>query len=316
MAYNNSRRPEEDNSALAVTTARRVNEMLDKNRGAIMATLPRGFNYDRMCRTVINAISTTPLLAKCTPASLFLSTVRAFSLGLEPNGALGEGYLVPFWNTKKNAYETQFMPGYRGMQTLARRSGEISDMYARAVCEKDKFEVQEGTSRAIVHAPDYTKSRGNVVCYYAVFRLRDGMFDFEVMSLEEIEKVRRSSKASDKGPWVDWPEEMAKKTVMKRLLKRAPMSIELAAAVESDNHAATGEYRGDIIEAEGIDIDEDTPEAVQSEINRERKEEVKRKLENRAAPVQPPPPVTTDPIMESYRKPSVPPADTSDSLPM
>lgn len=314
MAYTPAKRPETDTAALSVATARRVNDMLEKNRGAIMATLPRGFNYDRMCRTVINAISTTPLLAKCTPASLFLSTVRGFSLGLEPNGPLAESYLVPFWNSKKNAYEAQFMPGYRGLQNLARRSGDLDEMYSNVVCEKDRFEVHAGTERKIVHVPDYTKDRGKPVCYYAVFRLRTGSFDFEVMSMEEIDKVRRSSKASEKGPWVDWPEEMAKKTVMKRLLKRAPMSIELADAVRLDNAAATGEASGDIIDVEGIEIDEETPEEVRREINDQRKDDLKKKIENRAAPAMPPQ-NSADPVAESCRRGAA--ADKkADELPM
>jgi len=78
------------------STAVVVKEYLDKNRGAIMKSLPAGFNYDRMCRTAINAISTTPAIRSCTSSSLFLSIVKAFSLGLEPNGALSEGYIVPY----------------------------------------------------------------------------------------------------------------------------------------------------------------------------------------------------------------------------
>jgi recombination protein RecT len=100
-----------------------------------------------MCRSLINAISTTPQLAQCSPASLFLSSVRSFSLGLEPNGALSEAYLVPYWNSKKACNEAQFMPSYRGLQNLARRSGEIAEIYSKTVKENDVFDVEEGTER-------------------------------------------------------------------------------------------------------------------------------------------------------------------------
>ena len=280
---------EENKESLARITAGSVNNMLRKNRETILKTLPRGFNFDRMCRTVINAISTTPLLAKCTPGSLFLSTIRGFSLGLEPNGPLGEGYLVPFWNKEIGGYEAQFMPGYRGLQSLARRSGEIADLYAKVVCREDEFRVEEGTARAIVHRPNYTGSRGEPVCYYAVFRLKTGEFDFEVMSLEEIERVRCSSKSATKGPWVDWPEEMAKKTVMKRLLKRAPMSVELADAALLDNRASSGDSQDDILVVEGLEVDEATPQEIQQELNQEKKADLKAALENRAQPVNIPP---------------------------
>ena len=289
MAYSMQKREDAATIAeLPEKTASIVNEQLKKNRAVIMATLPRGFNYDRMCRTVINAVSTNSLLAKCSPASIFLSTVRAFALGIEPNGSLSEGYLIPFWDGKKGGYESQFMPSYRGLQNLARRSGEIRDIYAKAVCENDVFEVEEGTERKIVHKPDYTKQRGKTVCYYAVFHLKDGGVDFEVMSIDEIEKVRRSSKAADKGPWIDWYDEMAKKTVMKRLLKRAPMSVELADAIRLENAASTGEAADDVIDIEGLEVADETPAELQKEINQERTSALKKQLaEKKTASAEP-----------------------------
>ena len=215
MAYQVKRTNPDEISILQKKTAVAINEQLKKNRAAIMATLPQGFNYDRMCRTVINAVSTDYMLAKCSTSSIFLSTVRAFGLGIEPNGPLSEGYLISFWNSKKGCNEAQFMPSYKGLINLARRSGEIADIYAKAVYENDTFEVEEGTDRKIIHKPDYRKVRGKAVCYYAVFHTKSGGVDFEVMSMDEILKVKNSSKSADKGPWVDWFEEMAKKTVIK-----------------------------------------------------------------------------------------------------
>lgn len=263
---------------LAVQVATSVNAQLKKNRDVIMKTLPNGFNYDRMCRTVINAISTNAELAKCSVASIFMSTVRSFSLGIEPNGALSEGYLIPFWNSKKRNMEAQFMPSYRGLQMLARRSGEILDVYAKEVRENDMFDVEEGTERKITHKPNYTGNRGDAVCYYAVFHTKDGGVDFEVMSKGEIDEIRRLSKSADRGPWVDHYSEMAKKTVMKRLLKRAPMSIELASTINLDNKIATGETIDDVLEIEGLELDAEEPEEIQKQINADRAEDVKAKI--------------------------------------
>lgn len=274
----------ENNTALVKKTAESVNMMLAKHRDAIMATMPKGFNVDRFNRTVINAISTNPMIGQCSPASLFLSTVRAASVGLEPNGATNDGYLVPFWNKQKSCFEAQFMPSYRGLISLARRSGEITDIYAREVCEKDDFEVNEGTERGIKHKVNYKEDRGDAYCYYAVYHLKDGSFDYEVMTKSEIEKVRAASKSGDKKgtPWDMWYEEMAKKTVIRRLLKRAPMSIEMANAVKLDNQlSATGEVSDDIIDVADYEIapEEQTNANAQKQINAERTQEVKAKLE-------------------------------------
>jgi recombination protein RecT len=200
---------------------------------------------------------------------------------------MGEGYLVPYKNTKKNVFEAQFIPGYRGLQNLARRSGKITECYAKAVCEKDFFEVEEGTERKIVHKPNYTQSRGTFVCFYAVFKTVEGNIDFEVMSIDEINDIRKRSKASEDGPWVTDFAEMSKKTVMRRLLKRAPMSIELAKAVEVDNKAAMGEIddpSNDIIDLSEFDLDDaETPAEIQGQINAERTTELRNKIAGKTA---------------------------------
>ena len=291
MAYNKSymaKRDSGDTAALARQTANLVNGMIEKNKLAIMKSLPKGFNFDRMCRTLINAISTTPQLAQCTPASLFLSSVRAFSLGLEPNGALAEAYLVPYWNSKKACNEAQFMPSYRGLQNLARRSGEIVELFSKTVKENDIFEVEEGTERKIVHKPNYTQDRGKLLCVYAVFKTKDGNVDFEVMSIAEIDEIRARSKASTSGPWVTDYEEMAKKTVMRRLLKRAPMSIEMSQAVSFDNNAATGDFStsANIIDLGDFDIsDAETPAEIQGKVNADRTAELREQIKAKIAPV-------------------------------
>ena len=292
MAYEVSNRPpKKDAALLAKETAQTVNKMLAKNRAAIMATLPQGFNLDRMCRTLINAISTTPTIAECSPASIFLASVRAFSLGIEPNGALQEGYLVPYWNSKKACNEAQFMPGYRGLIGLSRRSGQITTIYAKSVHEKDVFEVVEGTERSIIHKPDYTKDRGDYVCFYAVFKTTSGEVDFEVMTVAEVEAIRARSKAAKSGPWVTDFEEMAKKTVLRRLLKRAPMSVEddrLAKAVKADNTAAMGDFESgngnDIIDIDGFDLsDAQTPAEIQQNVNAAKTAELREKIAAKTA---------------------------------
>jgi len=239
----------------------KVKAMLEKNKSAMIASLPKGFdNYERMTRSVINAISTTPALSQCTPTSLFLSIVKGFSLGLEPNGLLGHGYLVPFKD--KGVMKAQFMPGYRGLIDLARRTGEISEIYATEVYEKDFLEVSLGTNKELIHKPEAFGDRGKILGWYAVFKLKDGSVDFETMSRDEVDAIRKISKAgnSNFSPWNSGHyNEMARKTVIKKLLKRAPQSIETAQAVDADNKAAMGEDQdgGDIIDIVGGEVEPD-----------------------------------------------------------
>lgn len=217
-----------------------VRGYFEKNKAVIMETLPRGFNYSRMVRSVMNAVSTTPIIAKCTPASIFLASVKGMALGLETNGALGHAYLVPFKDG--GTWKAQFMPSYKGMIELAMRTGKVSSIYAHEVCQHDSFEYELGDNKHIHHIPNPT-DRGETVGYYAVVKYSDGSTDFEYMTMQDVGKVKAISQSANSSysPWKKWPDEMGKKTAIKRLMKRVPMSVEMADLIKSDNQIATGE---------------------------------------------------------------------------
>ena len=237
------------------STAMTVKKLLLDNKAAIAAALPKHVSIDRIMRVAVTAIATNPDLQECTAASLFSAIVKSATLGLEPNGPLGEAYMVPFKNRKKGIIEVQFMPGYRGLIVLARRSGFVSLIYAEVIKENDDCKVTRGLNPDITHNIPL-KSRGKTIGYYAVYKTISGDFDFEVMMLDEIEAVRNRSKAAQNGPWVTDFDEMAKKTVIKRLTKRMPMSVELAGAIELDHEASMGEAPdySDAITTAGIEI--------------------------------------------------------------
>ena len=173
--------------------------------------------------------------------------MQCAQLGLEPGGALGHAYLIPFdkrqkingrWETVST--EAQLIIGYRGMIDLARRSGQILSISARTVHVNDKFSYSYGLEETLEHSPCETGDRGELTHVYAVARLKDGGVQFEVMSRADVEKVRALSKAGSSGPWVDHFDEMAKKTVIRRLFKYLPVSIELQKAVVMDERAEAG----------------------------------------------------------------------------
>jgi len=197
--------------------------------------LPKHMTSDRLARIALTEVRKTPALGKCDQASFLGAIMQCAQLGLEPGSALGHAYLLPFENRKKDITEVQFILGYRGMIDLSRRSGQILSIEARAVYSADKFHVSLGLNPDLTHEPDWeAEDRGPLRFVYAVAKLRDGGTQFEVMSRSDVEKVRQKSRAGQSGPWVDHYEEMAKKTVIRRLFKYLPMSIEMAGAVEQD----------------------------------------------------------------------------------
>lgn len=220
-----------------VTTVR---ALFLSNQEQIKAALPKHMTVDRMIRVAFTSINTTPKLLDCSPRSLLAAVIQCAQLGLEP-GILGHVYLVPFENRKKGIVEVQIIPGYRGLIKLARNTREVSTVFAECVYRGDRFSYQRGTDPKIVHEPaldEDVKKRGEPTHYYAVMRMKDGGVAFEVMTRQEVELHRdRYSKAAKQGPWVTEFDEMAKKTVLRRVCKVGPQSIELQTAVTLDDRA-------------------------------------------------------------------------------
>ena len=194
----------------------------------VRKALPSVITPERFTRMVLTALSTTPKLQTCTPQSFLGAMMQAAQLGVEPNTPLGQAYLIPYGNV------CQFQLGYKGLIDLAYRSGEVSSIQAHEVHENDTFEYEYGLEPKLKHVPAQ-KDRGNVIMYYAVLKLKNGGIGFEVMSREDVEKfAMKKSKAYRSGPWQTDFDEMAKKTVLKKVLKYAPLKTEFARAVATD----------------------------------------------------------------------------------
>jgi recombination protein RecT len=101
--------------------------------------------------------------------------------------------------------------------------------------------------------------RGELTFVYAVARLVGGGVQFEVMSRVDIERVKAQSKAASDGPWVSHFEEMAKKTVIRRLFKYLPVSIEVQRAIGLDEQAAAGLPQDNPL-ADALTVDNETGE--------------------------------------------------------
>ncbi|WP_186187938.1 recombination protein RecT [Burkholderia gladioli] len=217
----------------------------------IKAALPRHMTPERLARIVTTEIRKVPKLAECTPVSFFGAVIQCAQLGLEPGNALGHAYILPYdkrakvggqWQTV--ATEAQLIIGYRGMIDLARRSGQIVSIDARAVYEGDKFECRLGLDSHIEHQPDWNNANrtqpDKLQFVYAVAKLKDGGIQFDVMSRAEVDAIRARSKAKDNGPWTTDYTAMALKTVVRRLFKFLPVSIEIQTAVGLDERAEMG----------------------------------------------------------------------------
>lgn len=205
----------------------------------IVKALPSVITPDRFTRIVLSALSSNHKLQETTPTSFLGAMMTAAQLGVEPNTPLGQAYLIPYYNSKAKVFETQFQLGYKGMIDLAYRSGEVSVIQAHAVYENDEFSYEYGLEPQLKHIPAKS-DRGNPVYFYAVFRTKDGGYGFEVSSIDDIRKhAQKYSKSFNNGPWQTNFEEMAKKTVLKSVLKYAPLKSDFARVLTADESIKT-----------------------------------------------------------------------------
>lgn len=223
----------------AVKTQRSMKDLIVSMEGQIAKALPSVITPERFTRMVLTAMSTNKDLQLCTPNSFLGAMMQAAQLGVEPNTPLGQAYLIPYKN--KGTLECSFQLGYKGLIDLAYRSGEVKDIQAHEVHENDTFEYELGLEPKLKHIPAM-KNRGAVIMYYAIFHTKDGGYGFNVMSVDDIqEHARKYSKAygSSFSPWKSNFDEMAKKTVLKRCLKYAPIKTEFARNISADETIKT-----------------------------------------------------------------------------
>lgn len=220
-----------------VTTAKAPKTMRDyvkSMEGEIAKALPSVITPERFTRMVFTALSSTPKLQECTPQSFLGAMMTAAQLGVEPNTALGQAYILPYRN--KGRMEASFQLGYKGLIDLAYRSGQVKSIQAHVVYENDDFEYEFGLDPKLKHVPA-TTNRGAPIAYYAVYNTKDGGFGFEVMSIEDVRAfARKYSKSfgSDSSPWTTNFDSMAKKTVLKQVLKYAPLKTDFVRGIAQD----------------------------------------------------------------------------------
>lgn len=214
-----------------------IRQDLEKAMPKLGEVAPKHMSVDRLVRILLSACSRNPKLLECSRESVLTFCMKCSETGLEPIGA-GGAWPVPYKN-KNGTIEMQFIPDYRGLVNCAKRAGCITDAYAEVVRECDEFDYSLGLAPTLTHKPA-NKDRGDMINAYCVFTLADGTKRFVVMDAEEIEGIRKRSRASDFGPWKTDESEMWKKTVVRRAMKPfAGMSPALDAAIEADN-ASTG----------------------------------------------------------------------------
>ncbi|MFZ4539973.1 recombinase RecT [Propionivibrio sp.] len=283
--------------------------LLKQKAGEISKMLPKHLNAERLLKVAQIAATTTPALAKCDVASLVGAIGQCAQMGLEPNTVLGHAYLVPF-NTKRkdgNGNErwvnsVQVIIGYKGLIDLARRSGQIVSIAAHEVCVNDKFELVYGLDEKLNHTPALGE-RGDLIGFYSVAKLKDGGHCFEFMSLYQVKEIMKATQSKGAyGPWKEHFTEMGRKTVIRRLAKYLPLSIEFQTAAALDGMAEVGkDQHTDAMDGDFSIIPDDSPYAAEVD---EETGEIRGKLSEKASVKVPQSTGKRDPAEFSEQAPS------------
>lgn len=256
MSENLMQKVEAKAVAKTVKGAESIYDVVKKMGSQFNMALPKHLSGERFMRIALTCLRNNPKLAACSKESFLGALMQSAQVGLEPS-TLGQCFILPYKNEAKLIY------GYQGLLSLVRRSGEIKDIYAEIIYEKDTWEITLGLEKNITHKPLLTgEDRGNPILVYSVAVFENGSRSFDFMTAADIEKIKKASPSASysDSPWKNWPEAMWKKTILKRHTKTLPLSAEIATQIAADE-TVKKEIAPDMdINVEAIVIEEEQTE--------------------------------------------------------
>ena len=220
----------------------------DKMRNALEKMLPeikkavgKAMTPERFSRIALSLFNGNPIFWQADTTSFLSALMQSAQCGLEPNTVLGEAYVIPYNNKKKGIVEINFQVGYKGILKMAFNTGNYEAIYAHEVRDGDEFNYEYGLHKNLIHKPADVPS-DKVTHYYAVYKLKNGGYDFVVWSRERVEQHAKDfsktymfgGKINQSSVWYKNFDSMAKKTILIDVLKFAPKSVEMAKALDLD----------------------------------------------------------------------------------
>lgn len=259
-----------NNKIAEVTPQKKMSQMLEKMLPEIKKAVGKAMTPERFSRIALSLFNGNPVFWQADPTSFLSCLMQSAQCGLEPNTVLGEAYVIPYNNKKAGIVEVNFQLGYKGILKLAFNSGEYEAIYAHEVRGGDEFKYEYGLNKSLVHKPADIPGK-EITHYYAVYKLKNGGFDFVVWSKERVQEHAKEfsknytyqGKINNNSVWAKNFDSMAKKTVLIDVLKYAPKSVEMAKAFELDYKSEAKEEK--ISDFKYVDADA-TPLSGQHEV--------------------------------------------------
>lgn len=210
---------------MANEVAKTFEDLLTDKLQMVSSALPKDMNKDRFVQNCMCVLDEKPEYNTINRKDLLIGLLKGAYLGLDFMNK--ECYLIPYSGT------VQFQTDYKGECKFVKRYSirKIRDIYAKVVREGDSFEEAVIDSVPVINFRPKPFNSADIVGAFAVVLYEDGGMDYETMSVKDIQSVRNNySKASQSKAWKYSFDEMAKKTVLRRLCKHIETDFETAEA--------------------------------------------------------------------------------------
>jgi len=197
------------------------------------ASLPPHIAPEKFLSVMMTCIESNSALLTANRSSLFSAAKKCAGDGLLPDSR--EAAILIY--KSKTGPIAQYQPMIGGIYKKIRNSGQIASIDSEIVCKNDKFRMwTDRTGKQIEHEPECFGERGEPIGAFAIAITKEGVSYIEVMSKSQIMSVKNVSKSKDSGPWSGpFESEMWRKTVVKRLAKRLPLSTDVLEFLKRDD---------------------------------------------------------------------------------
>ena len=216
-----------------------------KEKQTALTACSKQLTAKQMIQATSIAIYQNRALAKCSKESIYEAVLQAARMGLDCSGLHGHGYLVPYGR------QCKFIPGWRGLASIAKRASGVTDIKANVIRANDEYDWCEGLDPDLKHKPSLDKDRGEIVAAYAVAWLENGKRRFEVVEKWKLDDLQRDSRSDS---WQKHFEAMAKKTAIRRLCDALPRTLELADALDLELAAEENRQPAEILRMSEPDL--------------------------------------------------------------
>lgn len=202
------------------TDMNKLLERFDSAADRLAIYLPPDISEDQFVALCRRALTDNPAIAECEHRSVLRALSSCAQTGLPPDGELSS---LVVRRSRNGPPTVTWSPTFRGLLALSYRVGQVQSVTAYAVGENDEFRVTLGMTPDVEHLPALI-GRGEIVAAYAVATLKGGRQVVELLTSEDLAQIKSASPAGSKGkgPWAEWPAEMARKAALRRLLKKLP----------------------------------------------------------------------------------------------